>query len=124
MQPPLRIAVLCSDGPSDAALVAALSARWALVAVVVEPRGAQIRRLRQRGRWADWGWAMYHAWRLRLTGMDRRRAALFADMNTAPAAPAQVQRVGSINGGDAAALLEAQRADVTIVRGTSILGAR
>lgn len=117
----LRIAVLCSDGPHHRYLVAALRARFEVVAVVVEPGASQLRRLRQRGAWRDYGWALYHVARRRLLGLDRFRRAQFA-LPAAAAAPTGAERVvGWINDPEVADLVAGLNPDVTVVIGTSII---
>ncbi|HVH11908.1 MAG TPA: formyl transferase [Longimicrobium sp.] len=119
----LRVAVLCSDDAHHRYLVATLAARFDVVAVVVEPAASQLRGLRRRGAWRDYGWALYHAARRRLAGLDARRRAEFALPRSGPAELPDVEVVESINDPAACARVAAQRPDVTVVMGTTILRA-
>jgi hypothetical protein len=120
----LRIAVLCSDEPHHAYMVAALRARFAVQVVVVEPGAARLRRLRQRGRWLDWMWARYHAARRSLFGLAAYRRARFALPPGAPDPLEDALVVDSINDPAVGTCVHAARPHVTVVIGTSILGER
>lgn len=115
----LRVAVLCSDEPHHRYLVSLLGGRFDLVAVVVEPGAARIRRLRERGRWRDYGWALYHHVRRRLLGLSGFRRAYFA-LPPGASAPAG-REVASINDPLVPEVVSEARPDVTVVIGTSII---
>ena len=118
---PLRVAMLTSDDAHHRYLAAALHRRFGLVALVVEPGAAQLRRLRQRRRWRDWGYTLYHRWRRRLCGLTAYRRAAFALPEGAPGWPCEAVTTDWINRAAVAERVAAARPDVTVVICTSIL---
>ena len=121
----LRVALLASDDAHHRYLAACLDARFALAALVVEPADAQLRRLRQRGKWRDWGYALYHRYRRRVFGLTAYRRQYFALPDGSPEWPRTPDIVADwINEPAVESLLRRTAPDVTIVICTSILSRR
>jgi methionyl-tRNA formyltransferase len=117
----LRVGVLCSDQAHHRYLVAALRARFEVVAVVVEPGARRLHRLLRLKAWRDYGWALYHAARRKLLGLDTYRRAQFALPPASPAPGPVEHTVDWINAPEVAERIGAVRPDAIVVMGTSIL---
>ncbi|HEX8903228.1 MAG TPA: formyl transferase [Longimicrobiaceae bacterium] len=117
----LRVAVLCSDDSHHRYLVAALRARFDVVGVTIETGASKLQRLLRRRAWRDYAWALYHAARRRLLGLDAYRRTQFSLPPGMSASGLAERTVDWINDRGVAEMIAASRPDVTIVMGTSIL---
>ena len=113
--------LLRSDEPHHEALERLLATRFDLRAVVVEPGGAQRRRLFQRGRKQAYRWRIYHMWRRRLMGSARFRRKFFAKVGGRPDVNYGSTVVDSINDPAVHQILRNTPHSFVIVIGTSIL---
>ena len=113
--------LLRSDEPHHEALERLLANRFDLRAVVVEPGGAQRRRLFQRGRKQASRWRIYHMWRRRLMGSARFRQKFFAKVGGRPDVNNGATIVDSINDPTVHQILRNTPHSFVIVIGTSIL---
>jgi methionyl-tRNA formyltransferase len=119
----LKVAFLSSDDAHQRFLAAELHRRFELVGLVVEPAASQRRRIAARRKYKDWAFATYHAWRRRLTGLDRYRRQYFSLPDQHPAwPPVPLLTVDWINDPKVAGFLERLSHDITLVMCTSIMG--
>ena len=117
----MKLAILCSDDAHHGYLVDRLAERFTIAAVVVEPVRCQRRRLRIKGRYRDWFWALYHFWRREFLGLNRYRRTYFGGNGPRPIANTAWLNTEWINDPAVLELLAVVEPDITIVIGTSIL---
>jgi hypothetical protein len=118
---PLRVAVMCSDGPQHAFLLAGLAHNFGVVGAVVEESRGQRQRLFRRRRYVDWWYRLLHEWRQRILGHRRYRRRYFAARTTQDPVPREVVRVAWVNSVEVVDALQRWRPEVTVVCGTSFI---
>lgn len=123
---PLRLLLLCSDGPQHRYL------RYRLDQVlphgyrtIVEPNDGQIRHLASKNRTSDARWQRYHTLRRQLLGHASQRRAVFDALVPANYTPSEPDLVlDTVNCLAAWDAVEAWSPEITIVSGTKFVGAK
>ena len=118
------IAIFCSDEPHHLYLVETIARRFKLSLVVVEPGRAQLDHIRSSRRRLDYFMALYHRYRRKLLGLDRKRRSEFTCERKSFTGPWALVVVPSINDDRVLAALGAATPSIVVVMGTSILGRR
>jgi methionyl-tRNA formyltransferase len=115
-----RILILCSDDAHHKYLVRALSEKFNVVGVVVEPYSAQVKRRLQKKQYANYFYMRYHSLRRRLVGYTQYRNSFFTTEESHKSLP--TIEVSNINDKGVKALAEEVKPNIVVVMGTSIIG--
>ncbi|KAJ9379541.1 hypothetical protein DTO063F5_7133 [Paecilomyces variotii] len=120
---PLRVLLLCSDGPQHSYLRYRLDQAFPGYRCILETTDGQVRRLVQKRRIVDAYYTKYHGLRRRFSGHDRYRKAYFNNLMphnyTSPTPDLTVDSVNCHQVWDAVAQWQPE---LTIVSGTKYIG--
>jgi len=120
---PLRLLLLCSDGPQHSYLRYRLDQAFPGYHCVQETGDGQVQQLWQKGRVVDACWQAYHGWRRRLFGHDRQRRAHFDALVPGDhVLPPPDLVVDSVNCAAVWEAAERWQPQLTIVSGTKFIG--
>lgn len=123
VRPPLRLLLLCSDGPQQSYLRYRLDKTFPGYRCILESTEGQVRRLAEQRRFVDAGFMKYHGLRRYILGHDRQRADYFKRlMPQGHASPLPDLTVDSLNCRRVWDAVEEWRPELTIVSGTKIVG--
>ncbi|GAP87847.1 putative FAD dependent oxidoreductase [Rosellinia necatrix] len=120
---PLKLLLLCSDGPQHRYLRYRADQAFPGYRCIQETSNGQIRELWNKGRIADACWQRYHGLRRTLLGHDVQRKAYFDDMVPQDyVLPEPDLVVSTVNCSDVWDAVEKWEPDLTIVSGTKFIG--
>lgn len=120
---PLRLLLLCSDGPEHVYLRYRLENVAPFFRCIVETHAGQISHLKRKGRNMDAWYMWYHTMRRWALGLTRQRQTYFsALMPCGYASPQPDLIVDSLNCKEVWQAVEEWQPDVTIVSGTKYIG--
>ena len=122
-QQPLRLLLLCSDGPQQSYLRYCVNQAFPGYRCILETNDGQVRRLIEQRRLVDAGFMKYHGLRRHILGHDRQRAAYFSRlMPSGNDLPPPDLTVDSLNCRQVWDAVEIWRPELTIVSGTKFIG--
>ncbi|KAK4237792.1 FAD dependent oxidoreductase-domain-containing protein [Achaetomium macrosporum] len=122
-QTPLKLLLLCSDGPNHRYLRYRLDQAFPGYRCIVEPNAGQIRHLVSKGRTLDAYWQRYHGLRRQLLGHSRQRSAHFDKLIRAGhVSPPPDLVVDTVNCAAVWDAVERWQPEITIVSGTKFIG--
>jgi glycine/D-amino acid oxidase-like deaminating enzyme/folate-dependent phosphoribosylglycinamide formyltransferase PurN len=120
---PLRLLLLCSDGPEHAYLRYRLDKVAPFFRCIVETHAGQISHLKRKGRNVDAWYMWYHTMRRQALGLTRQRQAYFAGlMPSGYTSPQPDLAVESLNCKEVWQAVDNWQPDLTIVSGTKYIG--
>lgn len=120
---PLRLLLLCSDGPQHSYLRYRLDQTFPDYRCILETTDGQVRQLLQKRRIVDACYTKYHGFRRHLSGHDRYRKAYFDDlMPHSHASPTPDLTVDSVNSRQVWDAVAQWKPELTIVSGTKFIG--
>jgi glycine/D-amino acid oxidase-like deaminating enzyme len=123
VQKPLRLLVLCSDGPQHRYLRYRLDKTFPGYRCIVETHDGQVRQLVEKRRMVDAYYMKYHGLRRRWLGHDQQRRAYFNDLVPQDhVSPPPDLTVDSVNCREVWAAVEQWQPELTIVSGTKFVG--
>jgi methionyl-tRNA formyltransferase len=116
-----KIALLISDDFHHQYLASLMTLNFDVVAVIVEPRENQVKRLLKKKRYIDYFYSVYHHLRREIFGLNSYRRQYFCERGSVIASNCQVVVVDWINDPCTIDVLRKSNPDLTVVMGTSIL---
>ncbi|GAB0133347.1 hypothetical protein EsDP_00001759 [Epichloe bromicola] len=122
-QQPLRLLLLCSDGPQHRYIRYRLDLAFPGYRCIQETSDGQVRQLMDKGRVVDACWQQYHGLRRQLFRHDQQRRAHFDRLiPQGHVSPAPDLVVDSVNCRDVWDAVDKWRPELTVVSGTKYIG--